>query len=96
MTKIYKKHQDIKEDLVTLVKSLASSGKYLLPPERELAVLLDVSRMTLRKAISELIADGLIRQEGRKNEIVNSSGLLCNCGKILFTMPQIPVGIQKG
>jgi DNA-binding LacI/PurR family transcriptional regulator len=91
MTKIYKKHQNVKNDLIKLVKSWASSGKYSLPPERELAVLLDVSRMTLRKAIGDLIANGFIRREGRKNEIVNSSGLLRNCGKILF----VASGVQS-
>ena len=91
MTKIYKKHQAVKEDLTELVKSLASAGRYLLPPERELAVLLESSRMTLRKAMEEVIADGLVRREGRKNEIVNSSGLLRDCGRILF----IASGVQN-
>lgn len=91
MAKIYKKYQAVKDDLAMLVKSLASSGKYLLPPERELAVALESSRMTLRKALEELIADGLVRREGRKNEIVNSPGLLRNCGKILF----VASGVQS-
>ncbi|MEI8245461.1 MAG: GntR family transcriptional regulator [Lentisphaerota bacterium] len=91
MTKIYKKYQTVKEDLAALVKSLASSGKYLLPPERELAVMQGASRMTLRKALDELISDGLIRRGGRKNEIVNSPGLLRNCGRILF----VASGVQS-
>jgi DNA-binding LacI/PurR family transcriptional regulator len=91
MTKVYKKYQVVKDELLTLVKSLAVSGKYLLPPERELALLLDTSRMTLRKALGELIGEGYIRIEGRKNEIVCSSGLLHNCGKILF----IASGVQN-
>lgn len=33
-----------------------------LPPERELAVIADVSRVTVRKAVSQLVADGVLEQ----------------------------------
>lgn len=33
-----------------------------LPPERELALIADVSRVTVRKAVSQLVADGVLEQ----------------------------------
>jgi GntR family transcriptional regulator len=46
--------------------SAISSGRLeadtQLPPERDLAELADVSRVTVRKAVAELVADGLLEQ----------------------------------
>lgn len=48
------------------ISSLVSSGELAaedqLPSEREIADIANVSRVTVRKAISELVADGLIEQ----------------------------------
>ncbi len=45
-----------------------------LPPERELATLADVSRVTVRKAISHLVGDGLIEQRQGAGSFVRAPG----------------------
>ena len=54
------------QQLHRYISSAIQSGKLVsdeqLPPERELAEAADVSRVTVRKAISQLVLDGLIEQ----------------------------------
>ena len=58
-------YRQISEKLTTEVQSLYQSGD-LLPAENELASMFGVNRHTLRKAIDELVIDGLVqRQHGR-------------------------------
>lgn len=45
-----------------------------IPPERDLAVLADVSRVTVRKAVAQLVADGLIEQQRGAGSFVRESG----------------------
>lgn len=45
-----------------------------LPPERELAEIADVSRVTVRKAVSQLVADGLVEQRRGAGSFVRTPG----------------------
>lgn len=45
-----------------------------LPPERELAEIADVSRVTVRKAVALLVADGLIEQRQGAGSFVRGAG----------------------
>ncbi len=45
-----------------------------IPPERDLAELADISRVTVRKAIAQLVADGLIEQQRGAGSFVRESG----------------------
>jgi len=45
-----------------------------LPPERDLALIADVSRVTVRKAVSHLVSDGLIEQRQGAGSFVRAPG----------------------
>ncbi len=45
-----------------------------LPPERDLAELSDVSRVTVRKAVSQLVLDGLVEQRRGAGSFVRARG----------------------
>lgn len=60
-----KKYLDVKEYLLNQIQSGAYKEDVPIPPERELAASLGVNRMTLRKAVEELMYEGfLIRKKG--------------------------------
>lgn len=60
-----KKYLDVKEYLLDQIKAGAYKEDVPLPPERELAASLGVNRMTLRRAVEELMYEGLlIRKKG--------------------------------
>jgi GntR family transcriptional regulator len=48
--------------LAAVIKSGAMEANAQLPPERDLANLADVSRVTVRKAVSKLVEDGVLEQ----------------------------------
>ena len=53
-------------------KTASSRPDDALPPERDLAEMLNVSRITVRKAIDELVEDGLlIRKQGSGTFVSN-------------------------
>ena len=55
----------IKEDILKNIKAGVYPEDQMLPPERELTEIYQVSRMTIRRALDELISDGfLIRKSG--------------------------------
>ena len=45
-----------------------------LPPERDLAQLADVSRVTVRKAVAQLVSDGLVEQRRGAGSFVRAQG----------------------
>ncbi|MDF1579803.1 MAG: phosphonate metabolism transcriptional regulator PhnF [Desulfuromonadales bacterium] len=66
-------YRQISEKLSEEVQSFYHPGD-LLPPENELASLFGVNRHTLRKAVDELVADGLVqRQHGRGVYVLDSA-----------------------
>ena len=83
-TRRYKKFTDVFRELVNYCKKLADSGGSVLPHERELAEILECSRMTLRKALSEALRQKLISRKGRFLELNWTGYDLGKLGKILF------------
>lgn len=62
---IQKKYLDVKEYLLGQIHSGAYRQDEPIPPERELAAMLGINRMTLRRAVEELMYEGLlIRKKG--------------------------------
>lgn len=60
-----KKYLEIKEYLLGRIRTGEYKPDQAIPPERELAAQLSVSRMTVRKAIEELMYEGLLtRRKG--------------------------------
>lgn len=64
----------LKDQVVDEITSGVVSGKYpigaKLPPERELAEQMGISRTAVRSGLAELAASGVIRQQGRQGCIV--------------------------
>ncbi|MCX5517011.1 GntR family transcriptional regulator [Kaistia defluvii] len=64
--------------LQTLIRAAISDGRLpanaALPPERDMASSLGVSRVTVRKAIQGLVADGVLRQRHGSGTFVSRSG----------------------
>lgn len=59
------KYPEIKESILSKVKEGVYTQGQMLPPERELTALFNASRMTVRRALDELIQEGiLIRKSG--------------------------------
>jgi GntR family transcriptional regulator len=59
-----RKHDMVRERLLDLIEDLAVGE--VMPPERHLSADLGVARMTLRRAMDDLVAEGyLSRQQGR-------------------------------
>lgn len=57
-----------------LVSSGALQGDDQLPSERDIAEIADVSRVTVRKAIADLVTDGLIEQRQGAGSFVRGGG----------------------
>lgn len=81
---VYKKHTEVYNDLLVLLRDFTRQGRFVLPPERSLADQLETSYMTLRKALKCAEMDGLIVREKRKTLIVDHGSDLVNCGRVLF------------
>ncbi|MDX9979115.1 MAG: GntR family transcriptional regulator [Lentisphaeria bacterium] len=80
----YRKYEDVLADLRALAAVCARDGSGVLAGERALAEELGASRMTLRKALAEAEAEGLIRRTGGRTEVVGQANLLAGCGRVLF------------
>ena len=80
----YKKFTDVYRDLQQYCSNLAKSGGEFLPNERELARLLQCSRMTLRKALALGIRQQMFQRHGRFLKLNHSRHDLAKLGRILF------------
>ncbi|HPS52394.1 MAG TPA: GntR family transcriptional regulator [Phycisphaerae bacterium] len=64
------KKEQVKKDITYRILS----GQYLvngrIPPERELCDTMAVSRITVRAAVDDLIAEGILRRDGRRGTII--------------------------
>jgi len=68
----YKSKKDTAKESI-LLKILSNGYKPFdrLPPERVLANMLNVSRITVRAALEELVHDHILKREGRNGTIIN-------------------------
>ncbi|MDE0589164.1 GntR family transcriptional regulator [Halocynthiibacter sp. C4] len=56
------RYQQLQRHISELIQSGKISADERLPPEREMAEIACVSRVTIRKAVAQLVADGLVEQ----------------------------------
>ncbi|MBN2641039.1 MAG: GntR family transcriptional regulator [Victivallales bacterium] len=61
----------VRKDIVFRILSGQYSLAGRIPPERELSKSLNVSRMTVHKAIDDLMAEGILIRKGRNGTLVN-------------------------
>ena len=80
----YKKYTEVYADLVNYCRTELAANNRILPGERELAVQLKTSRMTLRKALEQASLNRIIHQENKHTEILDQKPSLRQCGRILF------------
>lgn len=66
-------YQQIKEDLLAMISQLSSNSA--IPSERALAEKFKVSRMTLRKAINELVDEGVLYRNKTRGTFVSEKEL---------------------
>ena len=65
-------YQQLQRALRAAIESKAIGPDDALPPERDLAEMLKVSRITVRKAVHELVAEGLlVRKQGSGTFVSN-------------------------
>ena len=83
-TRRYKKYTEAFRELLSFCRRVQESGGTALPHERELAVELDCSRMTLRKALVSALQQKVLVRRGRFLEINPVRHDISNLGKILF------------
>ena len=65
------KYQIVKDAIVDSIKRGDFSNEKCLPPERVLCEIFNVSRVTLRKSIDELEADGILQKLQGKGTFIN-------------------------
>jgi len=72
------RHFQLREAIVRDVLKNGMSSGDALPPERELAVNHNVSRITVRRAISDLVAEGFLRRQGRRGTFIDDVSCVTN------------------
>ncbi len=68
------RYAQLHRHIAAAIQSGALAPDDQLPPERELAEIADVSRVTVRKAVAQLVADGLIEQRQGAGSFVKGAG----------------------
>lgn len=74
-------YQQLKESLAAHIEQNLKSGD-MLPTEPEIEEMYQVSRMTVRKAIEELVAEGLVTKQQGRGTFVQSPGIVQEAGRI--------------
>ena len=67
------RYQQLQRHIVSSIQSGKLAAGDQLPPERDLAELAGISRVTVRKAVAQLVADGLIEQRQGAGSFVRSA-----------------------
>ena len=67
------KYHDVRDQLLDRLDTMSACTQF--PPERELAQEIGVSRMTLRRAIDDLVATGVVRRR-------HGAGVFATCPKM--------------
>lgn len=65
------RYKQLYRHLKTSIDSGALASETVLPPEREMALLASVSRVTIRKAIADLANDGLLSQKQGSGNVIS-------------------------
>ena len=73
MDRVLPKYYIIKNDIIKKINDNELSPNQLLPSERELIDSYNVSRITIRRAIDELVKDGYVYKISGKGSFVNKS-----------------------
>ena len=97
------KKELLKDKFVDTITNGVISGKYpigsKLPPERELAAQMGISRTVVRSGMAELAANGVIRQQGRQGSVVvdyNTDGRMPIIDAILTSGGELSKQILDG
>lgn len=78
-------YRQIRDSLASEIQDLYKAGE-LLPPEKELAMRFGVNRHTLRRAIDELVADGIVERQHGKGVFILEPAICYSIGsKTRFT-----------
>jgi len=85
---------DLRFDLERLLSESILGSR--LPGERELAVRLGVARMTLRKAIDDLVAEGRVERRPGSGTFVTRPALSKELGLSSFSEDMIALGLTPG
>ncbi len=80
----YNNYKEALESLKAEIRQIVAAGEEYLPPERELAIKLGASRVTLRKALGIAESEGLLISLGRKRKVSNAFANSSQCGRIAF------------
>jgi GntR family transcriptional regulator len=67
------RYQQLRRHIATAIRAGRLAPDDQLPPERELAELAGISRVTVRKAVAQLVSDGLIEQRQGAGSFVCSA-----------------------
>ena len=67
------RYQQLQRHIAAAIRDGTLAPDDQLPPEREIAEIAEISRITVRKAISQLAADGLIEQKQGAGSFVRSA-----------------------
>jgi len=68
------RYEQLARHIGAAIRNAALAAGTQLPPEREIAALADVSRVTVRKAIARLVEDGLVEQRRGSGSYVRDLG----------------------
>ncbi|MDD8048612.1 MAG: GntR family transcriptional regulator [Thomasclavelia sp.] len=79
-----KKYEIIKEDLINKISNGLYVPNKMLPSERELTDYYNVSRMTIRRALDELIQDGLLIRKSGSGVFISEEKKTRSFDKISF------------
>lgn len=67
------RYQQLQRHIAAAIQSGRLAPDDQLPPERELADMADISRVTVRKAVAQLVSDGLIEQRQGAGSFVRTA-----------------------